>query len=68
MPPYANIHHFDFKLGAVDAIYDEDGDPMFGYYYEIVNEDGSRLSGFMGPYGDKAEAEAACAKEWERNY
>ena len=63
--PHANIHHFNYDPASGDACYDEEGEPMFGYYYEIVDGDGRALSPLMGPYNDKDEVEAACNKAWD---
>jgi hypothetical protein len=58
--PYANIHFFDNTSKFCDV----DGEPLVGYYYELMRPDGKPLCGLMGPYGDKAEAEAACNRAY----
>ena len=65
--PYANIHHFDFNLCQGDGWHDVDGEVLFGYYYEICDNDDTRSSGLIGPYNSKAEAETACNKAWDAN-
>ncbi len=63
-PSYsANIHHYfvDPKTGAVHL--DDDGEPLLGFYYEIVDLHGTAVDGLMGPYGDPVQAERACIAE-----
>lgn len=58
---YADIHHFDSKCNAVD----EDGDPMLGWYFQIMQSAEIALSDLMGPYHKRAECETAAMTEWE---
>jgi len=60
--PYANIHHYDGCTSDTDV----DGEPMLGYYFELMNGEGFAVCGLMGPYNDKAEAEAAASRAAER--
>lgn len=61
----ANIHHFTFDLKQEkDGFFDDEGDPMNGYYYEILNENGKPLHDIMGPYKTYEEAEEACQNAW----
>lgn len=60
--PYAQIHHFDHTCGYCD----DEGDPLIGYYFEILASDGRQLCRLMGPYGSNEEAERACNCEWDR--
>lgn len=57
---YANIHHFDASSNAVD----EDGDPMIGWYYQIMQGADVALSHLMGPYHRRVECENAAMSEW----
>lgn len=58
---FANIHLFD-KI----AYEDEDGEPYFGYYYEIVDDSTGSLTGLIGPYGSSDEVEEACKLAFDR--
>ena len=64
-PLNAHIHHYfpHPETGHVD--YDDDGDPIIGFYYQIVDLDGEPLSEMMGPYSNAEEAEEACHREWK---
>lgn len=60
---YANIHHFNYDPGKGDASYDEEGEPLNGFYFEIIGTNGV-TSGLIGPYNSRDEVEAACKIEW----
>jgi len=63
--PYANIHFFDPTEGR--TYYDDLGEPMAGYYYEIMAADGTLIAKMFGPYANRDEVEAACKREYERH-
>ena len=65
--PYANIHYFDYDPQTNNVCLDEDNEPMFGFYFELIDGDGAALCGLMGPYSTKAEVEEAAHKEWANN-
>lgn len=56
--PTGDIHYFD------GTILDEDGDCLFGYYFEISSDEMSS-SGLIGPYSTGPEAETACQLEYD---
>ena len=60
----AHIHHFFPHPDTGYVEYDEDGDPMLGFYYEIVDAEGEPLMEMMGPYRTPEEAEQACHTAW----
>ena len=62
--PYASIHFFDPTEGR--TYYDDLGEPMSGYYYEILDQNGKQIVPMFGPYANKAEVEAACQREYQR--
>jgi hypothetical protein len=64
--PTASIHHFNYDPASGDACYDEDDEPLIGYYYEI-HDDRGNSHGLMGPYNSKDEVEAACNRAWNNN-
>lgn len=59
-----NIHHYTFEGGVTT---DEDGEPMFGYYFELMDRLGNPSGDLIGPYTTKDEVEAAAIREWRRN-
>lgn len=64
-PLNANIHHFypHPQTGYVD--YDGEGDPILGFYFQIVDLTGIPISQLMGPYSTAEDAEEACHKDWK---
>jgi hypothetical protein len=63
--PYANIHFFDPTKGRTH--YDDLGEPMVGYNYEIIGDNGKTVAPLFGPYANKDEVEAACKREYARH-
>ncbi len=64
----ACIHHFNFKINEdPDGFFDDDGDPLNGYYFEITDDEGTPLHQMMGPYRTFHEAEEACCHAWSHN-
>lgn len=58
---HADIHEFTAQSNELD----DDGDPMLGFYWQIM--DGRQpVSHQMGPYMTALEAESACKRAWER--
>lgn len=45
---------------------DHDGEPLQGWYWQIVDGHGEQVGGLMGPYATGPEAEAACRRAFER--
>lgn len=65
---HANIHHFYPHPMTKDVAFDFEGDPMLGYYYEILDVNKRPLSDLMGPYATAEAAEAACRAEYNSDY
>ena len=62
----ANIHHFNYKINQDnDGFFDDEGDPMSGYYFEILASNGRPLHRPMGPYNSFEEAATACQHAWD---
>ena len=61
---HAHIHEFfpHPVTGFID--HDEEGDPMLGFYFQLVDGDGLPVMGLMGPYKTAEDAEEACHREW----
>lgn len=57
---YADIHHFDAKANAVD----DEGEPLIGWYYQIMQSAEVALSNLIGPYHRRDECEEAAMSEW----
>ena len=60
MPQDALILEFDG-----DEV-DDYGEPLLGWYWQMVKSKGNLRGGLMGPYGTSAEAEAACRRAFNR--
>ena len=60
----ANIHEFYPHPTTGHVEYDEDGDPVLGFYFEILDNNGYPISQILGPYIDAEEAEQACHRAW----
>jgi hypothetical protein len=60
--PYGQVHHFNW-----DHI-DEDGELMYGFYWEILDADAHILSPLMGPYSTYLEAATACQAAWQSSH
>ncbi len=62
------IHHFDYDPIINEPELDEDGDPRFGWYWQIVEKESRKtLCGLYGPYETREEAESACKVAWDNN-
>ena len=61
---HASIHHYfpHPETGHID--YDEEGDPIMGWYFQVIDNNGLPLTHLIGPYGSSDEAEEACEKAW----
>lgn len=57
----ANIHQYD----GTGTVLDEEGDPLYGFYWEILGFDNLPLTDMMGPYGSRGEAESACQRAYD---
>lgn len=55
----ALIHEFD------GSTFDEEGDVLLGFYWQILDFENNILCGLMGPYGLRNEAENACQQAFE---
>ena len=62
---HGNIYGFfpHPQTGAVD--YDEDGDPILGWYWQIFDSAEKPVSIKMGPYSTPEAAEEACHEAWQ---
>lgn len=58
---YADIHHYE---GINAAIVDDDGDPLSGFYFQLMQGSDEPLTPLTGPYGSKPECERAAMQEW----
>ena len=59
--PGSNIHGFN------GSTFDADGEVLFGFYYEFLNEFNLPTGTMMGPYGTALEAEQACQRALDTN-
>ena len=55
-PGRALIHQF--LLGS-DPYYDDEGDLMLDFYFQIIDENDEPVSAMIGPYRDKKAVEKA---------
>lgn len=62
---HGRIHHFFTDPTTGITIADEDGDPMIGHYWQLVDADETAMSELMGPYNTDAEAVKACERAWQ---
>jgi hypothetical protein len=62
--PDANIHHFPHNPKTGEHYVDSEGDPMCGFYFEILGANGKPLHELTGPYKTADEAERACHNAW----
>jgi len=60
--PYAAIHHFGANNNS--DLRDVDGDPLLGWYYQIMNNEDDPATDLIGPYGSSEECEEAACNEW----
>ena len=59
----ALIHEFD---AASPPYFDDEGDQMIGCYYQWVSKDEQPIGGLIGPYSDRAVAEKAAQRAFDR--
>lgn len=59
-PDHVLIH--EFKANEQPISYDEFGDVMHGYYYQIVDSEGERLSALIGPYTYQSDVERVATR------
>lgn len=59
--PYADIHHFNKEN---QTVLDEEGDPRFGWYYQIMKAVEKPMTDLIGPYSDQHECQMAALQEW----
>lgn len=59
----ALIHVFN-KDGPI--IFDDEGDQMFGFYYQFTDEADQPIAGLIGPYPIRADAEKAAKRAFAR--
>lgn len=62
---HANIHEFFPHPLTGELTKDAEGDPLLGFYFQIVNAQGMAISILMGPYNSGPQAEEACTKAWD---
>lgn len=53
------IHHFD---GASEPYFDDDGDQMLDYYFQMIGIGDLPISGLIGPYRSKGAVEKAAKR------
>ena len=63
--PEANIHHFTSDIKKGEYCYDDDGEILDGFYYEIIGPDGKPLHDLIGPYNCAQDAEEAAVNAWK---
>lgn len=58
--PYAKIHHFFTHPVTGENDYDDNGDPLIGYYFQLMKDPDTPITEIIGPYiTDDSCAEAA---------
>ena len=62
---FARIFEFFIDSATGEPNYDEEGEPMIGHYYQIIDENENPISQLMGPYSSDDEAANACVKAWD---
>lgn len=60
---YADIHHFE--LNNESGLVDDDGDGLFGWYFQIMRSAEVALSELIGPYTTREACEKAALTEWD---
>jgi hypothetical protein len=65
MPKAQNILIHNFSISSI-PYFDDDGDQMFGYYYQFADENDNALTGLIGPYLHSHEAEQAALQAYQR--
>ena len=65
MPKAQNILIHNFSASA-RPYFDEDGDQMFGYYFQFADENDVAVTGLIGPYLRPHEAEKAALRAYQR--
>jgi len=61
---YARIHHFFPHPTTGEVYYDEEGDPLLGFYYDFVDDEENQIGSMMGPYSSNEQVEAAAQRAW----
>lgn len=61
--PYADIHHFAANNDT--GVVDDDGDPVMGWYFQLMQNQITPLTALIGPYGSHGECEKAAIREWQ---
>ena len=56
------IHEYDPSKGV---FLDDDGDPMFGFYYQFADDEDTPIGGMIGPYRYGRTAEKAAARAFD---
>lgn len=59
----ALVHEFN-SSGPV--ILDEDGDAMLGWYYQFADDEDKAVTGLIGPYSKRAEAQLAAERAFSK--
>jgi len=60
---YGRIHHYSQSKATGLYHLDDEGEPLLGWYFDLVDVNDKILVGLTGPYCDAEEAEAAALKE-----
>lgn len=61
---YADIHHYE---GIDPNMVDDDGDPLQGWYFQLMRAIGDPISALIGPYGSHSDCEDAAIFEWNES-
>ena len=61
---YARIHNFFPHPTTGEVHLDEDGDPMLGFYFDLIDDEDNPLCGMMGPYSTTEEVDKAAHRAW----
>ena len=56
------IHHFE----AAGNFLDDEGEYLIGFYFCFLDDLDNQISGLIGPYNTKGEAEEACQAEYRK--
>lgn len=61
---YADIHHYE---GTDHSVIDDDGDPLSGWYFQLMKAIDIPISALIGPYGSRTDCEDAAIFEWNES-
>lgn len=64
-PHSISIH--EFEASGTPVYYDDEGDQMIGFYYQLTDQHDQPLTGLIGPYRYKQAVEQAARKAFNSN-